>query len=93
MRRLENGELLLSVPEQASLNVMLFIARENLNMWADVIEARARRDEQVVKIRDGIDAFRRQAWSQGPSGFKPPVPRQRSGEVLQVDPGMNQGVT
>lgn len=52
----------------AELSKLLFEAREQISMWADVVEKRARRSPYLDSLRDRIDQFRMdRGWS--PHGF------------------------
>ncbi len=55
--------------QNARLSKMLFDAREHLDMWADVVEARSgQRDHAVDRLIHEIDTYRAEAgWS--PHGF------------------------
>lgn len=56
-------------PTPAGLSRMTFEAREEIDMWGDVVQSRSgRTDLQLRRLRDQIDAFRaEQGWS--PHGF------------------------
>jgi hypothetical protein len=54
--------------EAARLSRLLFEAREQIDMWADVIEARGGYSAVTRAVRDEIDAYRAErGWS--PNGF------------------------
>lgn len=50
----------------AELSKLLFMAREQIDMWADVVAARTgQRPEYIDSVRDCIDAYREErGWSQ-----------------------------
>jgi len=60
----ELGEIT-SQTERRWLSMVLFAAREQLDMWGDVIEKKVGvRDPQTDAVRDGIDDYRRaRGWS------------------------------
>jgi hypothetical protein len=64
----ELGEITSQV-ERRWLSMLLFSAREQIDMWGDVIEKQTGvRDEHTDGIRDVIDDYRRaRGWS--PHGF------------------------
>jgi hypothetical protein len=63
------GELGYTVVNKKELSMLLFLAREQIAMWGDVVEQRVgRRDVGTDNIRDSIDQFRKdQGWD--PDGF------------------------
>ncbi len=65
----------LSQDEAQELSMLLFLAREQVAMWADVVERRVGiRDTTVDKIRDSIDAYRaRFGWDPDGIGGEGPV--------------------
>ncbi len=59
----------LTEDEARELSQLLFLAREQIAMWGDVVQQRMGvRDTAVDNIRDAVDAFRaRYDWN--PDGF------------------------
>jgi hypothetical protein len=55
--------------DAARLSRLLFAAREQIDMWGDVVQTiHGRRDRHTDRVRDDIDAYRAErGWS--PNGF------------------------
>jgi hypothetical protein len=77
------------ITDNARLSRLLFAAREQIAMWAEVVEKRAGRPATDVRqVLDEIDAYRAErGWSAHGFGGE------RSGEIVAITvPQLNNGV-